>query len=233
MALGFTYSSGGGDFTAIVKYDGRSGRMFREDRTQDGSGAWVKNSTDITKSFKAVFDFDNIEVGWIAFPPSMAPDFCLASIGDPYPQRPSNNHNQGVRFMLKLSKDAAGDASAIREIAGTSNVFRMGIDELHNAYEAQKTANAGKLPVVALKDTIPVTSGQGAKKSTNYQPVFEIVGWASRPEDLLFVPKARTTQVTTNGAAATSTAAPPSTGSTTVAPPPAKQPAMADAEDFG
>lgn len=229
MALGFTYNSGGGDFTAIMKYDARAGRMFREDRKQDAGGAWIKDSIDVTSNFKAVVDFENIEVGYINFPQGGAPDFCMVALGDPYPQRPSANHAQGVRFMLKLAKDTAGDGAAIREIAGTSASFRMGIDELHNAYEAQKAANPGKLPIITLKTTLPVTSGQGTKKSTNYQPVFEIVGWAARPEDLVFVPKARTTQVAPV-ASAPPTA--PATGST-VAPPPAAQPAMAGADDFG
>lgn len=229
MALGFTYSTGGGDFTAIMKYDARAGRMFREDRKQDGGGTWIKDSVDVTNIFKAVFDFENIEVGYINFPQGGAPDFCMVALGDPYPQRPSQSHNQGVRFMLKLAKDAAGDGAAIRELAGTSAVFRMGIDELHNAYEAGKGANPGKLPIVTLKTTIPVTSGSGTKKSTNYQPVFEIVGWAARPDDLVFVPKARGAQA--NAPAAAPQAA-PSIGSTPV-PPPAAKPAMAGADDFG
>lgn len=231
MALGFTYSSGGGDFTPIIKYDARAGRIFREDRTQDAGGSWVKDSVDITGQFKAVFDFENIEVGYIYFPLGAAPDFCVTRLGDPYPQRPSNNHNQGVRFMLKLAKDVTGSAPPVREIAGTSAVFRMGVDELHNAYEAGKAANSGKLPVVTLKTTTPVTSGSGAKKSTNYQPVFEIAAWVARPDDLIFVPKANTKTVTP--AAQSNIAAPPATGSTQVAPPPAaKQLATADS-DFG
>jgi hypothetical protein len=180
MALGLTYNTGGGDFTAIMKYDARAGRMFREDRKQADGGAWVKDSVDVTNIFKAVFDFENIEVGYINFPQGGAPDFQMVALGDPMPQRPSQTHNQGVRFMLKLSKDAAGDGAAIRELAGTSAAFRMGVDELHDAYETQKAANRGKLPIVALKTTLPITSGSGTKKSTNYQPVFEIVGRAPR-----------------------------------------------------
>lgn len=219
MALGFTYSTGGGDFTAIMKYDARAGRLFREDRKQDAGGAWVKDSVDLTSNFRAVFDFENIEVGYINFPQGGAPDFVMVALGDPYPQRPSPNHNQGVRFMMKLAKDCAGDAAAIRELAGTSAAFRMGIDELHDAYTVEKAANPGKLPIVALKSTLPITSGSGTKKSTNYQPVFEIVGWAARPDDLVFVPKARGGQVSPAAAPATA----PSTGSTPVGAPAAKQ----------
>lgn len=226
MALGFTYSSGGGDFTAIIKYDARAGRIFREDRKQDAGGNWGKDSVDLTSNFKAVFDFENIEVGYINFPQGGAPDFVMVALGDPYPQRPSNTHQQGVRFMLKLAKDAAGDAAPIRELAGTSAAFRMGIDDLHDAYTAQKAANPGKLPIVTLKSTLPVTSGTGTKKSTNYQPVFEIVGWAARPDDLVFVPKARVAQVAPTAAPATA----PATGSTPVAPP-AKQ--AETVSDFG
>jgi hypothetical protein len=227
MALGFTYSSGGGDFVAILKYDARAGRFFRVDRVQE-NGNYVSNQVDVTSGFKAIFDFENLEVGYISFPVGSAPDFTLVPLGEPYPQRPSDKHLQGVRFMLKLSKDSAGTGESIRECAATSAAFRSGIDELHDAYEAQKGANAGKLPIVALKTTVPVTSGQGAKKSTNYQPSFEIVGWAPRPDDLVFVPKARTQQV----AQQPSPSAAPATGSTPVGAPAPKQ--MADAEsDFG
>ncbi len=228
MALGFTYSSGGGDFTAVIKYDARAGRIFREDRKQDAGGSWVKDSVDLTSNFKAVFDLENVEVGWINFPQGAAPDFVMTAIGSPWPARPSTNHSQGTRFMMKLTKDAAGDAAAIREISGTSAAFKKGVDELHDAYSAQLAANPGKLPIVVLKSTLPVTSGQGAKKSTNYQPVFEIVGWAARPDDLVFVPKTSTAQT-----AAPSIAAPPTTGSTIVPPPAAKVAAPAMADDFG
>lgn len=233
MALGFTYSSGGGDFVPILKYDARAGRFFRVDRVQE-NGQFVSNNVDITTGFKAVFDFENIEVGYIAFIPGAAPDFQMVALGSPYPQRATDKHAQGVRFMCKLAASSAGDGAPIRECAATAAVFRMGIDELHNAYEQQKGANPGKLPIVSLKTTIPVTSGQGAKKSTNYQPVFEIVGWAARPEDLVFVAKSNTRQVAPQQTASPSTApaGAPSTGSTQVGAPQPKQAALVD-NDFG
>src|SRR6478609_8406198 len=85
MALGFTQTGGGGDFTAILKYDGRAGKIFREDRAQDATGAWVKSSNEISRNFKAVFDFENIEVGYINFPAGGAPDFQMVALGDPFP----------------------------------------------------------------------------------------------------------------------------------------------------
>jgi len=219
MALGLSVGSGGGNFLPIIKYDARAGRMFRVDR-EDG----VSVPVDITRNFKAVFDFENLEVGYINFDTGSAPDFVMVPHGAGLPDKPSDKHRQGLRLTLKLAADLGGD---VREMAGTSAALIKGIDALHDAYLAGTAANAGKLPVVALADTVAVESGSGTKKSTNYQPVFEIVGWVKRPSGLEAKEQA--------AAPAPVRAAPPATGSTRAAPPPAraKAPAMADEEDFG
>ena len=100
-----------------------------------------------------------------------------------------------------------------------------GIDLLHDDYLAGVKANAGKLPVVALDDTVPIESGSGAKKSTNYQPVFKIVSWVKRPADL----ENSTGRSEAKAAPAATQKSPPSTGSTRAAPPPA----VNEDEDFG
>jgi len=229
MALGLNYSSGGngGDIVPFVKYDARAGRMFRRDRTQDSSGAYVSDDVDITSTFKAVFDLENIEVGFSKFGAGAAPEHLFVKLGDPMPQKPADTgFKQGARIMMKLAANCGGD---IREITGNSTAFLKGIDDLHTAYEAGKAANPGKLPVVILKTALPITSGSGAKKSTNYQPVFEISGWAPRPNDLVHVAKSAGQQATQAGPAAA-----PSTGSTQVsAPQAAKQLEPAGADDFG
>lgn len=214
MALGLSVGSGGGNFLPIVKYDARAGRMFRVDR-EDG----VSTPVDITRNFKAVFDFEALEVGYINFDTGSAPDFVMVPHGGAMPERPSDKHRQGLRLTLKLSSELGGD---VREIAGTSAALIKGVDALHDDYLAGVGANAGKLPVVALADTVAVESGSGAKKSTNYQPVFEIVGWVKRPSGL----EAK------EQAAAPARSAPPATGSTKAAPP-ARKPAPVDEEEFG
>lgn len=227
MGFGLNYeSTGGGDFLPIVKYDAKAGRMFRRDKEQGQDAVQV----DVTKAFKAVVDLENVEIGWIDFPAGAAPDFVMAHINDPMPQRPAaGKHKQGVRVMLRLSKECGGD---VREMASSAKAFMRGLDELHTAYQAGEKENPGKLPVVTLKDTTPITSGEGAKKSTNYVPVFEIVGWVPRPPDLVYKPRAQTKQT-----AEPSKATPPATGSTRVeAPQPVTrtpEPVGADADDFG
>lgn len=229
MALGLNYSSGGGtgDIIPFVKYDARAGRFFRNDRSEV-NGQYSNNAVDITMQFKAVIDFENIEVGYMKFGAGAAPEFLLVKLGDPMPHKPADpKFKQGARIMMKLASGCGGD---VRECASNAAAFLKGIDDLHTQYEAGKAANPGKLPVVVLETTIPITSGQGEKKSTNYQPVFKISAWAPRPADLVYVPKGSNVQQSSSPATAP---AAPTTGSTPVAAPAPKAPAMADAEDFG
>lgn len=209
MALGINYeSTGGGDFLPIVKYDARAGKMFRVDRVNGES-----TPVDISRSFKAVFDLEHLETGWIDFETG-APQFAMSVLGSgPKPEKPSDSYREGVRFIVKLGKDCGGD---VREFASTAKAFMRGLDKLHDEYKATANSNSGKLPVVALEDTVAITSGEGARKSTNYAPVFKIVSWVARPEDLVHKERSSPTKATT----------PPSTGSTKVAAP-------SDEDDFG
>lgn len=235
MALGFNYSSGGGengDIVPYVKYDARAGRFFRNDRTEQ-NGAYSNNAVDITGNFKAVMDLENLEVGYILFAAGQAPQYLLAKLGTELPAKPADaKWKQGMRVMMKLHASCGGD---IRETTSNASAFLKGFDDLHTQYEAEKDKNPGKLPIVVLKTTQPITSGTGDKKSTNYQPVFEIAGWSARPADLVHVAKQVSTAASTPAAASTTGTA-PSTGAKQVAPPAAKAPAkeMADADDdFG
>lgn len=209
MALGINYeSTGGGDFLPIVKYDARAGKMFRVDRVNGES-----TPVDISRSFKAVFDLEHLETGWIDFETG-APQFAMSVLGSgPKPEKPSDSFREGVRFIVKLGKDCGGD---VREFASTAKAFMRGLDKLHDEYKAAASANGGKLPVVALEDTVAITSGEGARKSTNYAPVFKIVSWVARPDDLVHKERSSAAKATT----------PPSTGSTKVAAP-------SDEDDFG
>lgn len=225
MALGLQTESAGGDFLPIVKFDARAGRFFRRDRANNEN-----TDVDITRAFKAVLDMENIEVGFINFATGSAPDFVLVPLGEPMPHKPSGEgYKQGFRMTVKLGAECGGD---VREFSSCAKVVIKGLDLLHEAYGVGEKLNQGKLPVVVLKDTIPVTS-EGKQKSTNYQPVFEIVGWAPRPKDLIAQPRSRSAL-----APAVPVHSAPSTGSTIVPPPgptplPANNLQMADAEDFG
>lgn len=210
MALGLSTESGGGDFTPVVKFDARAGRMFRVDREQDGGGNWNTNNVEITNGFTAVMDLENIEVGWLLFAAGVAPQLTLVKLGQPLPPRPSDQHKQGFRMLMKLGKSSGGD---VREIAATSKAVLGSVDELHTAYEAQKSANPGKLPVVALTGSKAIVSTGKGQSSTNYAPIFEIQKWVDRPAELGGA-----------GGATQEEAAPP--------PPPTAAPTASDDDEF-
>jgi hypothetical protein len=226
-----TEPSSGGDFLPILKYDARAGRLFRIDRVDNGTG-FENDPVDITSEFKAIFDFENIEVGWLDFVAGSAPSVELVKMGTALPPRPGDRHKNGVRLLVKLAKNCVGPTGkAVREVMGTAKVFLSGIEAVYKAYEAEKGRNPGKLPVITLEKTTPIKSGSGERTSTNYQPTFKIVSWALRG-DLVFVPKSK---AGANDAAVESLPlTPPAAGSTRVDPPKTKAKAeMADADDFG
>ena len=174
-----------------------------------------------------MFDFENIEVGWIDFPVGSAPSFALVPMGNVLPDRPSAKHKNGLRMLLKLAAPCGGD-KRVREIAGTSKSFLAGIEKAYLEYSKEKAKYPGQLPIVSLVETTPVTTGSGATKSTNYRPTFRIDGWAKRPDDLIHIPVAApAASPHTNGSGAA-----PSTGAQTVPPPIAMKQQNLD-DDFG
>src|SRR5215203_5554858 len=105
--FGFSTQPSSGEFTPILKYDSRAGRLFRRDRIDVG-GTWTNDEVDITSTFRAVVDLENVEVGWISFS-SGVPDFKLVPNGQPIPPRPDGvtdkgrpAYQNGIRIMLKL-----------------------------------------------------------------------------------------------------------------------------------
>ena len=209
MALGINYETvDGGDIVPVVKYNAKAGRWFRVDRDNG------QNDEVELKTFRALFDFENVETGHIHFDTGKAPEFCLSVFGKPTPTPPSDKFKPGIRIIVKLSKDNAGDKDAIREIAATSKAFLEGIDDLHDLYLEGVKANPGKLPLVTMTDTKAITSEGKGQKSTNYSPIFAIEGWKDRPVDLVAMPR-----VWKGPATSSSSASPPSTGSTKASPP--------------
>jgi hypothetical protein len=209
-----TEPSVGGDWLPIIKYDARSGRMFRIERVQGSDGSFVSEPVDITQIFRAVMDFDNIEVGWIDFPVGSAPSFYLVPMGQQLPARPSEKHKNGVRILLKLAPSCGGDRQ-VREVASSAKAFLGGIEQVYSEYLREKAKYSGQLPVIVLASTTPVVTGTGATKSTNYRPTFQISGWAKRPVDLVHT---ATAMPSTPAAASNGSGVAPSTGGQTVPP---------------
>ena len=93
----------------------------------------------------------------------------------------SLQHKTGFRVLMLLGKNCGGD---VREMAANAASSIGGMDALHDAYLAGVKANPGSLPVVKLGGTKAITSKGKAASSTNYEPIWEIIAWVTRPEKL-------------------------------------------------
>ncbi len=181
-----TTTTGGGDRLPILKFDARAGRLFTMDRSQAADGTWLTQPTDITMSQPPFcVDFGTLEVGWAHFAPGGAPLWTVAYYGQPQQQRPASpgndEQNKALQFKPACRVKVAGQGiGGLREFGGNSAALINGMNDLHTRYESAPEAGTGQIPVVRMSSTMAIKAGQ----STNYMPVFEIVGWTERPKML-------------------------------------------------
>lgn len=176
MALGISTASSNGDIKDRIQYDARAGRFFRIDRV-NADGQWTSTAEELPLPLRVVMDLGQIEVGWQLIKPGQV-DMQMVRLGEERPAKPSADHKEGFRV------DVYSKALGVRTFGSTAKTVIGCIDRLHDAYEEQKGAHPGCVPVVAFTSTTPITTGQGAQKSTNYAPVAEIAEWIPRPEGM-------------------------------------------------
>ena len=215
--MGLGLSMGDGNFTPYVKFDARAGRWFTKGAEGD---------LDITDGFTAVFDFQQIEVGWMMFAAGVAPVYVTQDIAIGVPPKPaSGDFKQGFKMNIALPGSIAGGGA--RELSSTAKALIGVIDRLHTEYSNAPEKAEGKLPVLKMAGTSVVETKGPNGTTRNYSPNLSIAAWVDRPATL---PKKGSPVA---AAAPAPSAAPPATGSTAV-PPPAAKPAAAPASmDFG
>ncbi len=212
--MGLGLSTGSGDFVPYCKFDARAGRWFRK-----GEGGDV----DITDGFAAVFDFDQIEVGWMVFAAGTAPVYVTQPISMGVPAKPpGENWKQGFRCNIALGSALGG---GIYELSSTAKALIGVSDRLHTEYSAAPEKAQGKLPVLKMSGTTVVESKGPGGTSRNYAPNLSIAAWVDRPASLAMR--------AASPAPAPAPASPPSTGSTAVPPPAPKAAPAPAAMDFG
>lgn len=171
-----------GSFTPYIKYNAKAGRWFARFKAQ--GGGWTED-IEVERP-RLVFDFDHIRTGWILFPPSGAPQTVFdppEALADPTAQAqrpPGDNWKRGFRVLVAGNdpiQSANGQTLGVRELMSNANALIGPILEMYNAWEQEVQQNPGKVPFYACNGIKAVGGGQGA---TNYQPVFELLGWVSR-----------------------------------------------------
>jgi hypothetical protein len=123
---------------------------------------------------KFVFDYENLETGWMHIAVGIfefIPDAALGQKG----AQPSADHKRG--FKATFYNKTMGVAEFSANGAGSN----MGIDALWKQIQAQSPVDhAGKLPVVQYTGSRPEKVGKG----TTRVPLFEVVSWVARPAAL-------------------------------------------------
>ena len=169
MAFMTVVSSGGGDFIPYIKYNAKAGRFYTK---RDEPDAEEFEVTDMT----AIFDLDNLQTGWFFFAAGQAPSKVMdPSLSEMSPS-PGDGYKRGFQLNLYSEKNLLG----AREFSSTAGSVIDAMNDLHTAWEADKSANPNKLPVVKSTGVVPITNKHG----TNYKPKFEIVSWTDRPANL-------------------------------------------------
>jgi hypothetical protein len=174
MAIGKRKS--GGDYLPMLKYDARVGQLYFQDRVYT-NGSWASEQRDVTKGFRAAFDLENLQRGWIRFPKGAAPETKLVRIGQDQGDPPSDDFKEGIRLLVKMDTSLGGD---VRELMSTAAALWFGLDALHDDYLAGAGAHPGALPVVDLDHVTETKTTSWA----SFTPTFKIVGWLPRPPDL-------------------------------------------------
>jgi hypothetical protein len=120
---------------------------------------------------KFVFDYENLETGWMHIAVGIfefIPDAALGQKG----AQPSPEHKRGFRATFY------NKTMGVAEFSANGAGANMGIDALWKQIQAQSPVDhAGKLPVVQYTGSRPEKVGKG----TTRVPLFEVVSWVARP----------------------------------------------------
>jgi hypothetical protein len=168
--MGFmTPPSGGGDFKVFVSYNAKAGRWYTK---HDGKDEPLFEVADMT----AVFDMPGLKTGWFKFSAGVAPEKVMDPSFTAAAANPGQDFKRGFVIDLFSDKNLLG----VREFSSTASIVIEAMNDLYDAWMAAPETATGQLPVVRCVGVHPVANKHG----TNYQPKFEIVGWAQRPEAL-------------------------------------------------
>lgn len=155
-----------GEFRPYCKYNAKAGRWYVK---KDEEETEVPNPTFVA-------DFDNIKTGWFLFLEGQAPNIVHDPSLSQAAPKPSDAHKRGFELNL-FSQSLFG---GVVVMTAASMHLNNAINEVYEQYEAQRGANAGKLPVISCTGTTPMKDKMG----TNYKPNLTLVKWVDRPAEL-------------------------------------------------
>jgi hypothetical protein len=181
-----------GDWLPIVKFDARSGRLFRMDKNESGQSV----PTEIPYGTTFGVDFGTLEAGYVYFSLTQGPMRQMTPYyeGATIPPQPTERDDQNrilyrSGFYIKIignafMTDDRGNG-AVREWVSNASSLLNAMDDLYNRYRIAPEAAQDQIPIVAITGVNTIRTGSGQRATTNYAPIFEIRGWAPRPIPML------------------------------------------------
>jgi hypothetical protein len=167
--------TGGGESFPLLKFDGRVGRLYTQDREQQKNGEWQSVQHDVTDRFVAAFDIAGIEHGFMRFPKGAAPEMVMVPMGEDIGEAPEGeNWQEGLRLQVKMP----GENFRRTMMSSAIGLWRS-LDRLHDQYVELAPTHPGKVPVVELLDVMEIKA-----RTTSYMPSFGIIGWVG-PDEVL------------------------------------------------
>ena len=102
MAFG-KRKTGGGETYPLLKFDGRVGRLYTQDRERQRNGEWQSVQNDVTDRFVAALDIGGIEHGYMRFLKGAAPEMVMVPMGEDIGEMPEGeNWQEGLRLQVKM-----------------------------------------------------------------------------------------------------------------------------------
>jgi hypothetical protein len=167
--------TGGGESFPLLKYDGRVGRLYTQDREQQKNGEWQSVQNDVTDGFVAAFDIAGTEHGYMRFPKGAKPEMVMVPMGEDIGEKPEGeNWQEGLRLQVKMPGEGFW-----RTMTSSAVGLWRSLDRLHDQYVELAPTHPGKVPVAELLDVM-----ESKARTTSYVPSFGIIGWISLDEVL-------------------------------------------------
>lgn len=166
--------TGGGETFPLLKFDGRVGRLYTQDREQQTNGEWRSVQNDVTDRFVAALDMAGIEHGFMRFPKGAAPEMVMVPMGEDIGEAPEGDWQEGLRLQVKMPGE-----NRWRTMMSSAIGLWRSLDRLHDQYVELTPEHPGKVPVVELLDVTEIKA-----RTTSYMPSFGIIGWIG-PDEVL------------------------------------------------
>src|SRR5262249_39141190 len=101
--------TGGGESFPLLKWDGRVGRFYTQDREQQKNGEWQSVKYDVTDGFVAAFNLPGTKHGYMRFPKGAAPETVMVPMGEDIGEMPEGeNWQEGLRLQVKMPGEDFG-----------------------------------------------------------------------------------------------------------------------------